>query len=56
MSENNCSSSGGIGVGGVVAAVLSWMKWHSVGWALIHFCLGWAYVVYYLIEYGFHVG
>jgi glycine cleavage system aminomethyltransferase T len=42
-------------VGGVVAAVLSYVKWHSIALALVHGAiLGWIYVIYFLIRYGFH--
>ena len=46
------NSSGGIGLGSIVAAALSWMKWHSIGWGIVHAFCGWAYVVYYAIQYG----
>lgn len=41
----------GVGLGSVIAVILSYTKWHSIGWAIIHGVLGWAYVIYYLIEY-----
>ena len=47
MSNNNYS--GGIGIGSVIAVLLSWTTWHSVGWAIIHFLFGWLYVFYWLI-------
>ena len=34
------------------AAALSYAKWHSLTWAVVHGCLGWLYIVYYLIKYG----
>ena len=41
-----------IGVVGVVLAMfLSWSKWSSVGWTILHGFLGWLYVIYYLIVY-----
>jgi hypothetical protein len=52
MLENNDGITG-LGLIGIVAAtVLSWMKWHSVGYAILHALCGWAYVAYYLIRYG----
>lgn len=42
---------GGIGVGSVLAMILSYTKWHSILWALIHGVFGWAYVIYYIIFY-----
>ena len=38
-----------IGLGSVLAIVLSWSAHKAIGWALIHGLLGWIYVVYYLI-------
>lgn len=42
---------GGIGLGSVIAVVISWSVNHSVVWAIIHGFLGWIYVVYYLFFY-----
>lgn len=56
MSDNNSSSGGGIGLGSVIAAVLSYCKWHSIGYAILHALCGWIYIIYYVIQYGFHVG
>lgn len=39
-------------VGTVLAVVLSYLKWHSIGWAVIHGMIGWLYVIYYLISFG----
>ena len=44
--------SGGISIGTVIACILSWMKWHSVGWCIINGFFGWLYVIYHLIKYG----
>lgn len=52
MSRQCSDCSGGIGLGSVVAAILSYMKWHSIGWAIIHAIFGWFYVIYYWINYG----
>lgn len=38
--------------GAVIAAVLSYLKWHSVGLAIVHFFCGWIYVIYHLLTYG----
>ena len=42
--------SGGIGLGSILAGVLSWMVNHSIFWVIVHggFC-GWLYVFYALI-------
>lgn len=37
------------GFGNIIAAFISWKLYHSVGWAIIHFLLGWIYVAYYLV-------
>lgn len=53
MSES--TSSGGInifGLLGVVGAVLlSWEKWHSIGWAIVNGAFGWFYLLYYWLRY-----
>lgn len=45
----------GLGAGAVVgialAIVLSYTKWHSIGWAIFHGFLNWGYVIYYAIKY-----
>ena len=38
-------------IGAVVACVISYDKWHSILWAIIHATLGWIYVIYYAIKY-----
>ena len=37
----------------VLAMVISYCNWHSVGWAIVHGLLSWVYVIYYVIRYGF---
>ena len=46
MSDCNCSS--GIGIGTVLAIVLSYMKNMSILYAILHGILGWIYVIYRL--------
>lgn len=41
--------SAGVGVGFVLAALLSWTVNHSVVWALIHGILNWLYVFYWVM-------
>lgn len=48
------STGGGIGIGGVIAAIWSWSTWHSVLWCIIHCIFGWAYVIYRLLGFGGH--
>lgn len=38
-------------VGIALAVVLSYTKWKSIGWAIFHGFLNWAYILYYVIKY-----
>lgn len=42
----------GVSFGGVLAMVISYVKWQSIGWAILHGVLNWIYVIYYVIKYG----
>lgn len=46
------SSSGGIGIGTVLAVFLSYSLHGSIVWAVIHGLFGWLYVFYYLLGGG----
>jgi hypothetical protein len=39
----------GIGLGTIIAVVISWSRNKSVLWAIIHGILGWLYVIYALL-------
>lgn len=41
----------GVSLGCVIAAVISYVHWQSIGWAILHGMLGWIYVLYYWIKY-----
>ncbi len=41
----------GIGMGAVLAMIISYTKWQSIGWAILHGFLNWGYVIYYIIKY-----
>ena len=41
----------GISFGSALAMVISYVNWHSIGWAIIHGLLSWIYVIYYFIAY-----
>ena len=41
----------GVSFGSVLAMVISYTAWHSIGWAIVHGLLSWAYVIYYIIRY-----
>ena len=49
--ETKNTGSAGIGIGSVIAIVLSYTKWRSISWAILHGIIGWAYVIYYVIKY-----
>lgn len=38
-------------VGNIIAFILSYNTWHSVGWAMIHGLLGWLYNIYFAIAH-----
>ena len=42
---------GGLSFGSALAMVISYVTWHSIGWAILHGIFGWAYVIYYIIKY-----
>ena len=41
----------GISFGSALAMIISYVNWHSVGWAIFHGLLSWVYVIYYVIKY-----
>lgn len=41
----------GIGVGSVLAFIVSWKLWHAFWWALLAALFGWGYVIYAVVEY-----
>ena len=54
MSKKDNVSDGvktGITFGSALAMVISYVNWHSVGWAIIHGLMSWVYVIYYIIKY-----
>lgn len=46
------SAKAGISFGAALAMVISYVNWNSIMWAVIHGILGWIYVIYYIIKYG----
>jgi len=36
-------------LGNIIAGLLSWMTWHSLGWVIINGFFGWFYIIYWLI-------
>lgn len=51
MSEHSSTSGGigGIGIGAVLAVVISYTAYHSVLWAILHGLAGWFFVIWYVI-------
>lgn len=41
----------GITFGTCLAMVISYTKWQSILWAIIHGAMSWAYVIYYILRY-----
>ena len=41
----------GITTGSVLAMIISYAHWQSIGWAILHGLMSWGYVIYYLIKY-----
>jgi hypothetical protein len=39
----------GIGLGTIIAVVVSWSRNKSILWAIVHGILGWLYVIYALL-------
>jgi hypothetical protein len=49
MSDNQNSAGCSVGLGSVLAVVLSVALNHSFWWAVLHFLFGWLYVIYALL-------
>lgn len=47
--NHTCES--GVELGSVIAVVLSWYKWHSIAWMILHGGFSWFYVIYYAYYY-----
>jgi hypothetical protein len=41
----------GVSMGCALAMILSYAKWHSITWAILHGILSWIYVIYYACKY-----
>ena len=42
----------GLSFGAALAMIISYVKWQSIGWAILHGLLNWFYVIYYIFKYG----
>ena len=40
-----------LSMGAALAMIISYAKWQSIGWAILHGFFNWAYVIYYIIKY-----
>ena len=40
-----------VSIGAILAVVISYVKWWSIGWAILHGILNGFYVLYYIIKY-----
>lgn len=47
--DMSTGAAGGIGLGSILAIVLSWSRNNSVLWAIIHAIFGWLYVIYFVL-------
>ncbi len=52
MSESEYCNHTCIGLGNVIAAVVSWYFNKSILWALVHGFFGWFYLIYYCFTRG----
>ena len=50
MSSDKLMEKGTI-IGSVLAMIISYAHWQSIGWAILHGLMSWGYVIYYLIRY-----
>lgn len=45
----NLAVGSGIGLGTIIAMIISWSVNASIIWAIVHGFFGWLYVIYYLL-------
>lgn len=48
--ENKTVINNGVGLGSIIAVVISWSLNKSILWAILHGILGWLYVIYYALS------
>jgi len=49
--EDNKTTAGSLGLGSIIAFILSYCTWHSIGWGILHAIFGWVYILYFAIRY-----
>lgn len=52
MATNNAYIKLSLGWGNLIAVLISWKLYSSVGWAILHGLLGFIYVIYWAIFIG----
>ena len=50
MDNSDRIVSNGIGLGSVLAIVISWSLNESIGWAILHGFFSWFYVLHYVLK------
>lgn len=50
MDNSDRIVSNGIGLGSVLAIMISWSLNKSIGWAIFHGIFSWFYVLYYVLK------
>ena len=48
-SSGHSAAQAGVGMGSLLAGLISWSHTQSVGWTFLHAVFGWFYVIYALI-------
>lgn len=51
MEDNKMTAGSGVGLGSIIAFMLSYCTWHSIGWGILHAIFGWVYILYFAIRY-----
>lgn len=49
--DKSTTTTSGLSFGAALAMVISYTKWHSIGWAILHGLCSWIYVIYYILKY-----
>ena len=50
MNKKQKAVKDGMTLGSVLAVVISYVKWKSIGWAIVHGFFNWVYVLYFIIK------
>ena len=52
--SGNTAAQAGVGLGSILAGLISWSHTQSVLWTLLHMAFNWLYVIYALIVHKAH--